>query len=125
MAQFDIMHIRAISSPSHRIVYHAGGDSKLQNQLRTVPVELSWLQCTARSFHSADILYSTGGAVGADMAYMMYARGATVICRRPLAAAAGSDYRQVGVTSFQSTQSETDDWSSAGAVYPSGYPAVN
>lgn len=38
----------------------------------------------------------------------MYARGATAICRRPLAVAAESDYGQVGVTSLPYTQSETD-----------------
>jgi len=90
----------SVSSLSDRTVYLAGGYSKLQNELRTVaagshPFQLSWPGVW--SFHSADV------AVGADTAYIMYARGATVIRSRPLAAAAGSDYGQVGVTSLQSS----------------------
>ena len=52
-------------------------------------------------------------------AYIMYARGASEIYRRPLAEAEGSDYGQVGVTSLQYTQSETDGKRSEALQQPS------
>jgi len=61
----------------------------------------------------------TGGDVGSSSAYIMYARGATAICRRPLAEAAESDYGQVGVTSLQYTESETDGRTSEALQEPS------